>query len=216
MSDEDLQAPRVKLKGRPSLDEAAAIDRAIKDAALTELLQKGEAATLNAVAQTAGLSRKTVYARYPSKTELFREAIREVLTTVEPLQFDCRGSLEDRIGNYIIAMFELLEKPHAKAFEQTLSMDPSPAADLHNEFVAASRTIFYQPLEAMLEAARQEGDIAPGEDIRELARLIMATSLMIGRVPEEYDDARWALQRRTREYAIFMSRVFCRGIANRG
>ena len=58
-----VRPAELRRKGRPKLEEAAQIERAIRDAAFKVLLEQGEAATLNAVAQAAGISRKSLYAR---------------------------------------------------------------------------------------------------------------------------------------------------------
>lgn len=215
MSEEDGETPKIRTKGRPSLDQAAAIDRAIKEAALRELLDKGEAATLNAVAQSAGLTRKTVYARYSSKTELFMAAVREVLSNVEPLQFDQTGTLKDRIGNYIRAVFALLENPHAKAFQQALALEPGPTADLRSDLIYATRTIFFEPLAKLLEDARTNGELAADKDVREVARLVMMVAMIAGRLPDDIEETRWSLRRASSEYALFLSGIVVEGIGER-
>ena len=197
-----------RTKGRPILEEAAEIDRAIREAALRELFEKGEAASLNAVAQAAGLSRKTVYARYSSKSELFIAAVREMLAGVGSMTVDTSGSLEQRIVSYARTAAQLLDKPHARAFQRALSLNPDMIGELHQELIAASKTIFFEPIAAILLEAQQDGEIQPGIDCARVAKLIMDStifskqSLLPGgeRLTDRDEDAK------------LIAQVICRGI----
>lgn len=197
-----------RTKGRPSLEEAAEIDRAIREAALRELFEKGEAASLNAVAQAAGLSRKTVYARYSSKSELFIAAVREMLAGVGSMTVETSGSLEERIVSYARTAAQLLDKPHARAFQRALSLNPDMIGELHQELIAASKTIFFEPIAAILLEAQQNGEIQPDIDCSRVAKLIMDSTIYAkqsllppGEQPIECaDDAR------------LIAQVVCRGI----
>jgi AcrR family transcriptional regulator len=62
--------------GRPTLDEAGAIDEAILAAATRVLLQMGfDGTSMEAVALAAGVSKRTLYLRYGSKDELIRGVV---------------------------------------------------------------------------------------------------------------------------------------------
>jgi AcrR family transcriptional regulator len=63
--------------GRPTREQAKARQVALLDAALEHFLDKGyEGATIEAIAADVNMTKRTVYARYPDKTALFRAAIR--------------------------------------------------------------------------------------------------------------------------------------------
>lgn len=67
-------------RGRPTLDRIAAIDTAIREAALGVFLELGyESASMDAVALHAGISKGTLYARYESKELLFRAILEDEL-----------------------------------------------------------------------------------------------------------------------------------------
>ncbi len=69
-------------RGRPSPDRVAAIDAAIREAALALFLDLGfEAASMDAVALKAGVSKGTLYARYENKELLFRAILDDQLTS---------------------------------------------------------------------------------------------------------------------------------------
>jgi TetR/AcrR family transcriptional regulator, mexJK operon transcriptional repressor len=86
-------------RGRPRLDQAGALDRELLAHALDHFLEKGfEATTLSAITRTLGMSKQTVYARYPDKHSLFlaalQSAIDEWLAPVESLHEHERDDLE--------------------------------------------------------------------------------------------------------------------------
>jgi AcrR family transcriptional regulator len=159
-------------KGRPNLAERAEIDRAIREAAMQVLREQGEAATLNAVAQVAGLSRKSAYARYPNKTELFLAVIREQLELVTGIQYDRTGSFEKRLRSYIEAAIEVIATPGSRAIQRLLSLDPAYIAALRSQMLAATRRLFLLPLIELLREAAAS-DEAVVEDAEATARMLM-------------------------------------------
>ena len=63
-------------RGRPSAKAAAEIDRQILDVALELFLRHGFGQTSMAmIIRTAGISKTTLYSRYPSKADLFRAIV---------------------------------------------------------------------------------------------------------------------------------------------
>lgn len=67
--------PRAR-KGRPTAQESFELDERIKRGALDHFLQFGfEAATMDAIAQTVGITKRTLYARYTDKETLFQQVL---------------------------------------------------------------------------------------------------------------------------------------------
>lgn len=67
-------------QGRPSAAEAAALPQQVLEAALRVFSEHGYArASMDAVARTAGISRKTLYARYANKAEVLTAVIDQLL-----------------------------------------------------------------------------------------------------------------------------------------
>lgn len=65
---------------RPTLEESEELDRLIREAAISEFLEHGfNGTTMNAVARAAGVTRQTLYARYPDKHAVFTEVTRWAL-----------------------------------------------------------------------------------------------------------------------------------------
>lgn len=70
--------PFTPKRGRPTADQANAISRAILDGAAEVFLAKGfEAASMEAIAETAGVPRSTLYNRHSSKFVLLQALARD-------------------------------------------------------------------------------------------------------------------------------------------
>lgn len=58
--------------GRPTLEQATALDHAIREGALSMFLEHGyEGTSMNAIAAAAGTTKPTLYTRFPSKEAVF-------------------------------------------------------------------------------------------------------------------------------------------------
>lgn len=63
-------------KGRPTAEESLELDERIKSSALDHFLQHGfDAATMDNIAQDAGITKRTLYARYNDKQTLFQQVL---------------------------------------------------------------------------------------------------------------------------------------------
>jgi AcrR family transcriptional regulator len=205
---------RARGKGRPKLTETAEIDRAIRNAALQVLLEHGEAATLQAVAVTAGLSRKSLYARYPNKVELFLEVIRELLEGVRSLEYDATGPAEERLLRYVEAVVAVIVRPDSQALQRLLRIDPIYISALRSEMIEASRRLFFDPLVALLDEAKQRRELVLGDvtaTARVVIRLIFADTLAADAdgqpllTPTEQD-----------RHAAFLTKLITQGLSPRG
>lgn len=165
-------ASQVRGKGRPKLAEAAEIDRVIRDAALKVLLEQGQAATLNAVAVAAGLSRKTVYARYPNKEELFVVAIRELIENADSIAYDASGESEQRLLSYIETTLRVISRPESKAIQHLLVVNPTYIAVLRPELLQTTHKLFFAPLREIVALAVERGEFVVDE-VDATARMIM-------------------------------------------
>lgn len=76
---------RLPLRGRPTLEDAADIEHRLLGIALDEFLQHGYGGTSMArIVQVAGVSKTTLYSRYPSKEDLFRAIIYAQINRLDP------------------------------------------------------------------------------------------------------------------------------------
>jgi AcrR family transcriptional regulator len=211
VTDEISPAPRAK--GRPSLQQASEIDQAIRDAAVAVLLEHGEAATLNAVAHAAGLSRKTVYARYPGKQELFVKVIRDMMVGAQGVEIASTGSAVDQLHHYIRTALEVVSQPEARAIQRLLAVNPALIAALKDEMLGATIRLFYVPLHALLHEADRRGELIVGDaetTARVLIKVIFAEALR----PDDGGGAALSPAQRA-DYAQTLTTLFSRGLLPR-
>lgn len=197
-------------KGRPKLTEAADIDRAIGEAALKILLEQGEGATMNAIAIAAGISRKSLYARFANKTELFLMVIPALLAEVQSLEYRASGNAEQQLRGFIEQALEVVSRPKAQALQRLLAMDAGYAEALRSDIAAASHALFHQPLHALLFEASKRGEFLV-EDIEAttlaIMRLVFAESLALDAASPSPDPA---------AYAAFLTKLVANGLKPRG
>jgi TetR/AcrR family transcriptional regulator, mexJK operon transcriptional repressor len=212
MTPPDKKSAEARPVGRPSVEEGARIDEAILSAARQVLFDQGEAATVNAVAKAAGLSRKSVYARYASRTDLFSQAIRQMLTHVGPVAFEPAGRFEDSLCNYLTAALRLVSGDDALTFQRVLALNPDFVSGLRDMMLQATRKIFVIPLVEMLETAAQAGEIAI-DDARTAAGIIV-NGLFVRQIIPDFDGGR-AATIPNEEYARQLARMMAMGMVPR-
>jgi AcrR family transcriptional regulator len=131
---------------RPGRPRSAECDRVILEAALAEYAAHGlEGMSVDAVAARAGVSKATIYRRYPSKVELVVAAAFEIAEDKAPKPDT--GSLRGDITASLTNLCRLLEDPVLGAATRMLLTDA-----LRNEELARMHTDFVHK--------RREGTIA--------------------------------------------------------
>jgi AcrR family transcriptional regulator len=103
--------PKRSSPGRPRLEDAASIESKLLGIALNEFLQHGYGGTSMAkIVQIAGMSKTTLYSRYPSKEDLFRAIIHQQIEYLAPsasLKSDAGPlDLEQGLNSYANHMLE--------------------------------------------------------------------------------------------------------------
>ncbi|SEG85064.1 DNA-binding transcriptional regulator, AcrR family [Thermomonospora echinospora] len=69
-------AARTRRGGRPTREEAARLDRAVRDCALRLFLEHGyEGTSMDAIARAAGTTKATLYKRFTSKEDVFSSVL---------------------------------------------------------------------------------------------------------------------------------------------
>ncbi|XVQ06281.1 TetR/AcrR family transcriptional regulator [Spirillospora sp. CA-255316] len=70
--------------GRPTRAEAAELERRLREAALEVFSDRGfEGATMEEIARAAGISKRTLYAKYPDKRALFAKVLPWAMSTLK-------------------------------------------------------------------------------------------------------------------------------------
>lgn len=199
-------------KGRPSLAETADIDRAIRDAALRVLLEQGEAATMQAIATAAGLSRKSLYARYPNKEELFLTAMRDMLQAVWPLVYSPGENAETGLRNYIVAALSAISE-NSQVIQRLLTLDPGYVTVLRADILDATRKTFLEPLKDLFEAARRQGEFEI-DDVEATAGVVIRLIFTENMMAKERGPGGLSATARA-DYAEFLTKLITRGILAR-
>jgi AcrR family transcriptional regulator len=148
------------MKGRPRSPEC---DRAILDAALVEYARYGfDGLNVDAVAARAGVSKATIYRRYPSKVDLVMAAAFAICdeATVEP----DTGSLSGDVRTALQNLRRLVEDPVFGAAKRMLVADAlrnEELAEMHADLVRTRRARHT----AIFRRAIERGEMRPDVDI---------------------------------------------------
>jgi AcrR family transcriptional regulator len=213
MIDDNGARPGQRRKGRPNLAETADIERAIRAAALDVLIEHGEAATLNAVAQAAGISRKSLYARYHNKADLFIDVICGLMDEADTITFAASGRFEQDLYAFIRRMIDIISDGPSVTIQRLLEIDPAYIRALRPQMRTSANRLFEQPLANLLRDAANRGEIVSGDaDItaRTIVKLVFAETHSFGTERDAPRSDRWQ-----EHYAAFLSDFICKGLLPR-
>jgi len=112
-------------RGRPNAEQTAAIEQAILENAKRMFLEGGyDAVTMEGIVAAVGVSKGTLYARYPSKEALFEAVVRESVKTwsndASAENHLLNGNLGDRLRHHARTIAHSLTLPDVRAFQQLL------------------------------------------------------------------------------------------------
>jgi TetR/AcrR family transcriptional regulator, mexJK operon transcriptional repressor len=146
--------------GRPRDDRKSV---AMISAAADVFFERGFAATtVEAVAERAGVSKVTVYARFGDKAGLFEATVKHVserMRTGDFVQGKLPPNLEEALVYFGNGLMTELLSPRLIAFEQNLAGDLAHHPDLARRFYEAGPGQCRAQLAAIIEAATQNGEL---------------------------------------------------------
>ena len=151
---------RTRPPGRP---RSADVDEAILAAAVAELGERGYARmSMDAVATRAGVSKPTVYLRHPTKADLATAAIASMRAQPRPAPTD---DVRADLIKHLRLLRAGLERPNGMTMLGTVLAEehetPELLALFRERLVAPRR----RELRAVLEAARERGELRRGADL---------------------------------------------------
>lgn len=172
-------------RGRPRSEAA---DRAILEAALALMARDGYARmSVDAVAAEAGVSKPTLYLRYPSKAALATAALAHAREVTAPEETgDTRADLVAQLRHFRAG----IERPFGMAMLGTVL-----AEEHHNpELLAQFREHVVEPrrrmLRSVLHRAQERGELAAGADLETAVNALVgsyyATYLAGRAVPRDW------------------------------
>jgi TetR/AcrR family transcriptional regulator, mexJK operon transcriptional repressor len=124
--------------GRPTREQAEARHGALLDCALDHFLDKGyESATIEAIANTVGMTKRTVYARYPDKAALFLAAVHRAIERYSISEeriaaTDC-GDLERTLFNLARLRIDIVASPQGMKLQRIINTESYRFPEIFNE-----------------------------------------------------------------------------------
>jgi len=163
--------------GRPTAARVEAIHHAILEAARERFLAAGfEATPMEAVAAAAGISKGTLYARYPTKEALLRAVVETQLAAWkanEQQRASLPEGLEARLRHHARAILEALGSEKLRAFETLVGGAGRPASGLARALHEAGHRMAVEALaQAIVDGARD--DATPPSNPTAVAEMLMA------------------------------------------
>jgi len=128
--------PRPKA-GRPTREQAQARHHELLETALDHFLDKGfEMATIEAIAQSVAMTKRTVYARYPDKVALFRAAVNLAIERYSAPQdsieaTDC-GDIEQTLRNLARLRINHVMSPNGLKLQRIIATESYRFPDIFN------------------------------------------------------------------------------------
>lgn len=96
-------------KGRPTAEESLELDERIKASALDHFLQHGfDAATMDNIARDAGITKRTLYARYRDKETLFQKVLSWALVQWREVNLDVEREPGTSLEEELLRVAELM------------------------------------------------------------------------------------------------------------
>ncbi|MCW1431200.1 TetR/AcrR family transcriptional regulator [Novosphingobium sp. JCM 18896] len=115
--------------GRPTREQAEARHEELLDHALDHFLDKGfEQATIEAIAADVGMTKRTVYARYPDKASLFRAAVnraiaRYAISEDRIHETEVPGDLAQTLTNIAMLRIDLVSSPQGLKLQRIIQTE---------------------------------------------------------------------------------------------
>jgi TetR/AcrR family transcriptional repressor of mexJK operon len=204
------------LRGRPTQAEALAIEQRLREAAIESFVENGfDGTTMEAVAAGAGITKRTLYAKYPDKQALFAAVIPQALADmafvglIEVSDGDLNNALHEMARQIIERLLDpkavRLRRLGVLEAERIAQLDPSAGDDMWS---TSHLSIVH-----LLESRTQAGEIV-ADDVEATADLFLA---MVAGSPTMMAD--FGVFRPTEELERHIARavdLFLSGVLPRG
>ncbi|GAA2410026.1 TetR/AcrR family transcriptional regulator [Actinomadura vinacea] len=131
--------------GRPTRAEAIELEQRLREAALEVFSERGfDGATMEQIARAAGISKRTLYAKYPDKRELFAKVLPWAMST---LNWD-EPRLDDAGADLPAALLAIARTAVARAVDpQVARLTRIAMGEAHHfpEFAEAAHSMTWSP-----------------------------------------------------------------------
>lgn len=156
------------MAGRPTREQAVARQDELMEAALDHFLDKGyETATIEAIASQLGMTKRTVYARYPDKSALFRAAVhraieRYSISGERIAATDC-GDLEQTLCNIARLRIDLVSSAQGLKLQRIINTESYRFPAIFNEVYELGALPTIEFLAGLLQRETAAGRLAIDE-----------------------------------------------------
>ena len=134
-------------------------------------------ATLDEIAERAGVSKGTIYLYFPNKEELFRQTIREALSSnVGETRREGFASATRQLLDTVESYWQFLNSDTMVTVNRLVSAEQSRFPELAELYASRVVVRFKEELQVIIERGIEEGEFGetdPGSSARMLAALII-------------------------------------------
>ena len=164
--------------GRPPNKKAGQIDEAILTAARDLFLSTGyEATSMEAVAQAAAVSKRTLYARHPTKEALMKAVVEDRVqrwsSDASAGNADLPEPFPDRLKRHAQILMESLGNPEVAQFDRLILTTASRFPEIAQSFYQIGYRYELQFLTGEIVAGTKD-DLAPPVDPERVARKLLS------------------------------------------
>ena len=159
MTDADMVETETRKPGRP---RSARADKAILAATLELIAQDGmQGMSLEGVAARAGVSKTTIYRRWPNRDALILDALRQIKVPVTT--FDT-GAFRSDITHFLLSLRDLLQDPMIQQVTLRLLSEVASKPEWSKAFFRETMRANFEGLTGMIERARARGELRADAD----------------------------------------------------
>lgn len=135
---DQMTAPPRPRAGRPTREQAEARHEELLDRALDHFLDKGfEQATIEAIAADVGMTKRTVYTRYPDKASLFRAAVHRAIERYsipeDRIHATDVGDLAQTLTNIAMLRIDLVASPQGLKLQRIIQTESYRFPDIFTD-----------------------------------------------------------------------------------
>lgn len=162
-------------RGRPTAAQAERKREQILEAATAAFATDGMNVNIEAIARAAGISKATLYARYPDRMVLF-EAVLERLHQLRPAMdayLNDTLAIRPMLLEYAQVLLEEFMRPEFQAFYRMTIQRTPQERQAHGLMVVDFDTAYVAPLREALQRRIGKGELAPQLDAGLAARLLV-------------------------------------------
>lgn len=149
----DTGAPAVKkVKGRPTRDQVQQINERIVQTAIAHFSQNGFTGTsVDAIAQETGISKRTIYARYPTKQALFTDVVLNSVNKLVALSTSPKGDLRECLAFHIRKSLVVMDDPIMRILDRIVGAELAQMPEVEHALTVGTKAIGVDIIAADIE-----------------------------------------------------------------